>query len=71
MVTPIVTAELINKRMSQYLTPEPGHYLEIISKFTKPIFNNAEELFNYGMNTLGEHGTSIFILDLKGSSNEG
>ena len=65
LVAPLVIMEIKNKRVTNYLTPNSNHYLDIISKFTKPIFNSAEELLTYGLNVLGEHGTSLFILDLK------
>lgn len=44
LVAPIVSMEIKNKRISRNLTPEPEHFLNMISQFTKPKFDSGEKL---------------------------
>ena len=44
LAAPIVSYEVKNKRLGKALTPEPDHFLAMISAFTKPKFPTADSI---------------------------
>jgi hypothetical protein len=64
-VAPLVCFELRNKKIVKELTPHPNHFLDIISKYTSPLFSTNDHLMTYAMNIMGDSGTHIFVFDLK------
>ena len=65
LVAPIVSYEFKNKRVTKHLTPEPEHFLNLISQYTKQKFDSGEKILQYGINIIGEQGgTHIFQFNL-------
>jgi hypothetical protein len=65
LTAPIVSYEIKNRKQTKNLTPEPDHFLNMISQFTKTRFDSGEKILQYAMNGLGEGGaTHIFMFNL-------
>ena len=62
---PIVSYEIKNKKISKPLTPEPEHFLTMITSFTKSKFTSSDALLQYGLQSFGElGGTHLFFFNL-------
>ena len=62
---PLVSYEIKNRKISKTLTPEPEHFLHLISSFTKPKFATGDDLVQYALNSLGDLGaTHLFFFNL-------
>jgi hypothetical protein len=44
LCAPLVSMEIKNKRIHKNLTPEPEHFLNMISQYTKPKFDSGEKI---------------------------
>lgn len=65
LTAPIVSYEIKNRKISKALTPEPEHFLTMISNFTKAKFQTGETLLQYAMNGMGDlGGTHLFFFNL-------
>ena len=65
LTAPIVSYEIRNRKFTKILTPEPDHFLSMISSFTKARFDSGEKILQYAMNGLSENGgTHIFMFNL-------
>jgi hypothetical protein len=65
LTAPIVSYEIKNRKFTKYLTPEPDHFLSIISQFTKAKFDTGEKILQYALNGMNEGGaTHIFMFGL-------
>jgi len=41
---PLVSYEIKNRKIAKTLTPEPEHFLHLISSFTKPKFATGDDI---------------------------
>ncbi len=65
LTAPIISYEIRNKKISKCLTPEPDHFLSLISQFTKAKFTQGDHILQYALNSLGDMGaTHIFMFNL-------
>jgi len=58
---PLVSYEIKNRKISKSLTPEPDHFLTMISNFTKAKFPSSEALLQYGLQSFGDFGGTHFF----------
>jgi Histidine kinase-, DNA gyrase B-, and HSP90-like ATPase len=65
LTAPIVSFEIKNRKITKHLTPEPDHFLQMISNFTRQKFDSGEKILQYALNGIGESGaTHIFMFNL-------
>jgi hypothetical protein len=61
LCAPFVSMEIKNKRIHKNLTPEPEHFLNMISQYTKPKFDSGEKILQYAINILSEKWRNTYL----------
>jgi hypothetical protein len=54
LVAPLVTFECKNRRVYRNLTPEPDHFLNMISGFTRQRFDTGDKILQYALQVVPE-----------------